>query len=102
MESSNLTVKKAEAANSSCVHFSPCLEQSAPIYNTNQCYSQLQRRSVSIVTYGWTFSPGIDDMLLSATLLVAVKDQIAVTSIEMTVGGWVHRNLIPTFDTPHL
>lgn len=47
-------------------------------------------------------SPGVDDMLLSASRVVAVQHQVTVTSKELSMGGWVHQHFIFSFHTPDL
>lgn len=47
-------------------------------------------------------SPGVDDMLLSASRVVAVQHQVTVTSKELSMGGWVHQHFIFSFHTPNL
>lgn len=46
--------------------------------------------------------PGVDDMLLSASLFVTVEDQVTVSSKELTVGRGFHRDTVPSFHTPDL
>lgn len=47
-------------------------------------------------------SPGVDDMLFSAPIIVGVQHQVTVTSKELSIGGWVHGCFITFFNTPNL
>lgn len=46
--------------------------------------------------------PNVDDVSLSATVSVVVKDDVTVPAIELAICGRVNRNLIRTFNTPDL
>lgn len=46
--------------------------------------------------------PGVDNVLLSASLEIGVENQVTVSSIELAIARRVHRNSIPTLDPPHL
>jgi len=46
--------------------------------------------------------PGVDNVLLSASLEIGVENQVTVSSIELPIVRRVHRNFIPTLDPPHL
>lgn len=46
--------------------------------------------------------PNIDDVSLSASVSVVVKDDVTVSAIELTVCGRVNRNLVRAFNTPDL
>lgn len=46
--------------------------------------------------------PGVDDVLLSASLFVAVEDQVTVSSKELAVGLGVHRHTSSSLHTPDL
>ncbi len=41
-------------------------------------------------------------MLLAASLTVAVEDEVTVSTIEVTVGGGIHRHLCTILNTPNL
>lgn len=46
--------------------------------------------------------PGVDEMLLSASLFVTVEDQVTVSPKELTVGRGIHRDTIPSLHAPDL
>uniref|UniRef100_A0A8C6LDB2 Reverse transcriptase domain-containing protein n=1 Tax=Nothobranchius furzeri TaxID=105023 RepID=A0A8C6LDB2_NOTFU len=46
--------------------------------------------------------PGVNDVLLSASIIIRVKHQVAVTTIELSIAGWVHRCFVSSFHTPDL
>lgn len=47
-------------------------------------------------------SPHVDDLTASVAVLVAIQDDITVSSIELTIGRRVHGNLLRAFDPPNL
>ncbi len=47
-------------------------------------------------------SPYIDDVTLSAVVLVLIQNDVTVTSIELTKHWRIHRNFLWSFNTPHL
>lgn len=49
------------------------------------------------------YPPGVYNVLLSASLSVAVEDEVTVSTIEVTVGGGIHRHLFTfVLNTPNL
>lgn len=46
--------------------------------------------------------PGVNDVLLSASLSVAVEDEVTVSTVELTIGGGLHRLFITTLNSPDL
>lgn len=52
--------------------------------------------------YAEVHLPGVDDMLLSASITVGIQHQVTVSSIEVSVAGWVHRGFITSLHTPDL
>lgn len=64
-------------------------------YNINTKLKRLQSaRSMA--------SPGVDDVLLSAALLVAVEDDVTVSSVKLSVRGRVDRDARSSLHTPDL
>lgn len=49
-----------------------------------------------------TYSPGVYDVLLPASLSVAVEDEVTVSAVELTVGRLIHCHPIAIFHTPDL
>lgn len=49
-----------------------------------------------------SFPPGVDDVLLTASLIVAVEDEVTVSSVKVTVCGGIHRHLVAFLHTPDL
>lgn len=47
-------------------------------------------------------SPHVNDVAGSASMLVLILDNVAVSSIELTKGFWVHWNFIGPLDPPNL
>lgn len=54
--------------------------------------------SVRMVVY----PPGVYDVLLARSQAVAVEDEIAVSTVKMTVGGGIHRHLLTVLNAPNL
>lgn len=46
--------------------------------------------------------PRVDDVLLSASVVVRVQQQVTVTSKELPIGGFIHSYLIASFHSPNL
>lgn len=46
--------------------------------------------------------PGVDEMLLPASLFVTVEDQVTVSPKELTVGRGIHRDTVSSLHTPDL
>lgn len=46
--------------------------------------------------------PGVYDVLLAASQPVAVQDEVTVSTIELAVGGGIHRHLVTILNTPDL
>lgn len=46
--------------------------------------------------------PGVYDVLLAASQFVAVEDEVTVSTIKVTVGRGIHRQLVTVLDTPNL
>ena len=47
-------------------------------------------------------SPGVDDLSLAAAVAVVVQNDVAVTAVELSVRGGVHRHFAGTFNSPDL
>lgn len=48
------------------------------------------------------FSPGVDDVPLGASLIVAVEDEVTVSTVKVTIYGGIHRHLVTFLHTPDL
>lgn len=48
------------------------------------------------------YPPGVYDVLLAASLSVAVEDEVTVSTIEVTIGGGIHSHLFTILNTPNL
>ena len=51
---------------------------------------------------GPTPSPVIDDLSLTAAMVVVVQDDVAVTTVELPIRGGIHRHFVGAFDSPDL
>lgn len=47
-------------------------------------------------------SPVVDDLSLTAAVAVVVQNDVAVTTVELSVRGGVHRHFVGTFNSPDL
>ena len=47
-------------------------------------------------------SPVVDDLSLTAAVAVVVQNDVAVTTVELSVRGGVHGHFVGTFDSPDL
>lgn len=46
--------------------------------------------------------PYVDDVSLTSSMMVVVEDDVAVSTIELPVGGWVNWSLVGALNTPDL
>lgn len=120
IESSSLTVRYADPASSSWVHFSPCLVQKYTVWMSCRLGLGVVGQHVftlpyhlDLLLYTWTTlcpclyrpsfsSPGVYDVLLAASQSVGVEDEVTISSIEVTVQGGIHWYLVTVLNTPDL
>lgn len=48
------------------------------------------------------FSPHVDDVSLTSSVTVVVKDDVTVSTVELSVCGRIHGRLVGPLDTPDL
>lgn len=61
-------------------------------------------KTVIMLPKSWRIhvSPHVDDVSLTSSVTVAVKDDVAVASIELSISGRIHRYFVGSLDTPDL
>lgn len=47
-------------------------------------------------------SPHVDDVSLTSSMVEVVKDDVAVSSVKLSVRGWIHGHFVRSLNTPYL